>query len=88
MITAEDLAAEIENDLGYEELSSPTKFAALVAIEFAKLHVTEALRSAAKQARIIDDPGSYTGNTGSEYPPDQIVDQSSIFNSYDLSKIK
>ena len=57
-------------------------------IEFAQYHVQEALKSASEKSRIIDDPNSYTGNTGSEYPPDQIIDRESILNSYPLENIK
>jgi hypothetical protein len=56
--------------------------------QFAKAHVKAALEAAAKNAKIIDDPNSYCGNTGSEYLPDQIVDPESILNSYPLDNIK
>lgn len=56
-------------------------------LKFAKLHVQAALEAATKSARIIDDPNSYTGNTGSEYPPDQIVDEKSILHAYLLTNI-
>lgn len=39
------------------------------------------LELAAENARIIDDPNSYCGNTGSEYPPDQIVSAKSILST-------
>lgn len=58
------------------------------AIEFTKYHVEAALEAAAKKAKIIDDPNSYTGNTGSEYPPDQIVSDESILKAYPLTNIK
>lgn len=51
-------------------------------IEFAKLHVKAALEAAADKAKVVDDPYSYCGNTGSEYPPDQVVDKNSILNAY------
>lgn len=38
----------------------------------------EAIDDAAKTATVCDDPNSYTGNTGNEYPPDIIVDRKSI----------
>lgn len=57
-------------------------------IEFAKQHVELALQSANRQSRIIADPNSYTGNTGSEYPADDIVDSESILNAYPLENIK
>lgn len=57
-------------------------------IKFAKYHVQEALKEACLKSRIIDDPDSYLGNTGSEYPADQIIDRESILNSYPLTNIK
>ena len=57
-------------------------------IEFAKLHVEAALKAASEKAKIINDPDSYCGNTGSEYPPDQIISKDSILNSYLLDLIK
>jgi hypothetical protein len=59
-----------------------------IMIEFAKLHVEAALKEAINNVRIIDDPNSYCGNTGSEYPPDQILDTDAILNSYPLENIK
>jgi len=59
-----------------------------VMIEFAKMHVEAALKEAINNVRIIDDPNSYCGNTGSEYPPDQILDTDAILNSYPLENIK
>lgn len=56
-------------------------------ISFAKLHVELALQAASEKAKIIDDPNSYTGNTGSEYPADQIVDRKSILTAYPLKNI-
>ena len=38
----------------------------------------EALEDAAKKATTCEDPNSYCGNTGSEYPPDLIVNKQSI----------
>lgn len=59
-----------------------------VALEFAKHHVKLSLEEASKKAKIIEDPYSYTGNTGSEYFPDYIVDKKSILESYPLRNIK
>ena len=56
-------------------------------IEFAKIHVEQALIEASKKARQIEDPYAYTGNTGSEYPADYIIDKDSIINAYPLEKI-
>jgi hypothetical protein len=57
-------------------------------IEFAKLHVEQALKAASEKVRQIEDPYAYTGNTGSEYPADYIVDKDSILNAYPLTNIK
>jgi hypothetical protein len=57
-------------------------------IEFAKMHVQEALKEASEKVRQIEDPYAYTGNTGSEYPADYIVDKDSILNAYPLTLIK
>ena len=57
-------------------------------IEFAKLHVEAALKEASEKARQIEDPHTYTGNTGSEYPTDYIIDKDSILNAYSLTLIK
>jgi len=50
--------------------------------KFALFHVKEALEKATEKARIIPDPNSYCGNTGSEYPPDDMVDKKSIIECY------
>ena len=46
------------------------------------------MEAALTAAKIINDPNSYCGNTGSEYPPDQIIDKDSIKKSYPLTSIK
>jgi hypothetical protein len=53
-------------------------------IEFAKLHVKEALETASKKAKTKDE---WEGNTGSEYC-DTVVDRESIINAYPLDNIK
>lgn len=60
----------------------------LCMIEFAKLHVEAQAKEIVKKDEIINDPNSYCGNTGSEYPPDQIVSKNSILNAYSLTNIK
>ena len=45
-------------------------------LEFGK----QLLELAAENAKIIDDPNSYCGNTGSEYPADQIISKQSILD--------
>jgi hypothetical protein len=52
-------------------------------IEFAKLHVEQALKEASKKAQIKYE---YSGNVG-EYC-DEFVDVNSILNSYPLENIK
>jgi hypothetical protein len=76
-------AEEFFNDIKYVTYSTEEKL-----ITFAKLHVEAALKEAINNVRIIDDPNSYCGNTGSEYPPDQILDTDAILNSYPLENIK
>jgi hypothetical protein len=48
-----------------------------IMIEFGK----QLLKLAANNAKIIEDPNSYCGNTGSEYPPDKIVSKQSILDT-------
>ena len=57
-------------------------------IEFAKIKVSEALKEASENVKQIEDPYAYTGNTGSEYPSDLIIDIDSILNAYPLTNIK
>jgi hypothetical protein len=57
-------------------------------IGFAKLHIQAALKEASEKAKQIEDPYAYTGNTGSEYPADYIIDKDSILNAYALENIK
>jgi len=47
-------------------------------IEFAKLHVTAALKAASEKAQVYADEGGYS----------EFVDEQSILNSYPLEKIK
>jgi hypothetical protein len=56
-------------------------------IEFAKLKCEEQLTAILENVKTKDDY-SFCGNTGSEYPPDTIVDKDSILNAYDLNNIK
>lgn len=49
--------------------------------DIAKEACRQALELAAENATTIDDPDSYCGNTGSEYPPDIIVNKQSIINT-------
>ena len=43
--------------------------------------IKQTLELAAKNARIINDPNSYCGNTGSKYSPSQVVSKQSILNT-------
>ena len=87
--TAEEFLQNYKNDTDHyadQDYSEERLIKALQ--EFAKLHVTAALKEAINNARIIDDPNSYCGNTGSEYPQDQILDTAAILTSYPLENIK
>lgn len=64
-----------------------TKHVLEIMRRFAKYHCTEQARVIIEKARTMNDPDSYCGNTGSEYPPDVIVDRNSILNAYDLNNI-
>ena len=77
MITIEEFLNK-KNIVGMTELIAP------IMIEFAKLHVTEALIQASQQATI---QYNYYGNTGTECY-DESVDKDSILNAYPLNKIK
>jgi hypothetical protein len=57
-------------------------------IEFAKLHCEAQLKAILENVKTKEDPYSYTGNTGSEYPPDIIVDKNSIIKAYNFNNIK
>ena len=80
----------MENIPDWKELEQSGQFDsyAEMARHYTKLHVQAALQAASKKAKIIDDPTSYTGNTGSEYPAGQIVDENSILSAYPLENIK
>jgi hypothetical protein len=71
--TAELLAMQMRDSLGYNDLINPVNFASLVAIEFAKLHV-EAQIETIKQS------------DGFKYA--SFKEQDSISNAYPLDNIK
>jgi hypothetical protein len=75
--TAEDFCNE---KLGFEEYGTDIPY---FMIEFAKLHVEQALKEASEKAQIKYE---YSGNVG-EYC-DEFVDINSILNSYPLDKIQ
>jgi hypothetical protein len=83
-----DIATEIAREEQINPWDTPYQFAEEVARRACEMHVANALIAADKAAKIIDDPYSYCGNTGSEYPPDQIIDRVAIANSYPLTNIQ
>jgi len=85
-MTAEQKAEELHNliDNHYGSLQDTKN----ILIEFANFHAKAQLEAILKKAKIIDDLYSYTGNTGSEYPPDQIISEESIINAYPLTNIQ
>lgn len=84
MITAENLALQMQDTLGYDDLIDPVKFASLVATEFAKIHVQEALKEASKKVKsYVDTNGEWTSSHVSAS-----IDKSSILNAYPLTNIK
>ena len=87
-ITAKDLLSQ--NHLLIEDGKTCEAHTHLVVkqmIEFAKLKCEEQLTAILENVKTKDDY-SFCGNTGSEYPPDTIVDKDSILNAYDLNNIK
>jgi len=59
-----------------------------IAIKFAKSHCEKQAKVISEKAKTMNDPNSYCGNTGSEYPPDVVVDKDSILNAYSLDLIE
>ena len=72
---------ELYDYLGKEDISVK------MIIECIKIGQEDAIRATVKEcadkARTCNDPYSYCGNTGSEYPPDIIVDKQSILSVAD-----
>lgn len=83
-----DIATEVAREGVIDPWTTPYAFAEEVAKRACEQHVQAAMEAALKAAKIINDPNSYCGNTGSEYPPDQIIDKDSIKKSYPLTSIK
>lgn len=50
-------------------------------LELMKEACKRTLELATKNAKIINDPNSYCGNTGSEYPAEQIISKQSILDT-------
>ena len=62
-------------------ISGDYKQRILNAIKLAQIDAIDAtIKLCAEKATTMDDPRSYCGNTGSEYPPDTIVINQSILN--------
>ena len=72
---------ELHDYLGKEDISVK------MIIECIRIAQEDAIRATVKEcadkARTCNDPYSYCGNTGSEYPPDIIVDKQSILSVAD-----
>jgi hypothetical protein len=80
MITAEDFLI-LKGDKNFR-LSMSGEYISDIMIDFAKIHVTEALRQASEKAESIE--GWNTGFSGSA----SSIDKDSILNAYPLDKIK
>jgi hypothetical protein len=81
MITAEEFLIN-KGDADFR--LSEGEYISEIMIEFAQLHVKEALYEASEQAKIQYD---YSGNTGSEFC-DEYIDKDSILNAYPYNNIK
>lgn len=72
---------ELRDYLGKEDISVK------MLVECIRIVQEDAIRATVKEcadkARTCNDPYSYCGNTGSEYPPDIIVDKQSILSVAD-----
>lgn len=87
IVTAEALAEIIDNKFYQENhyywsQTEPITFAQEVAIQFAKLHLEEALKIAAKDVHYTTTRDKYRNITGVE------INKDSILNSYPLENIK
>lgn len=82
-----DIAFKVSLEKQYNPNEVPYKFAVEVAKRACAQHVEAATEAALNAAKIINDY-SNCGNTGSEYPPDQIIDKEAIKKSYPLNNIK
>lgn len=72
---------ELCDYLGKEDISVK------MLVECIRIAQEDAIRATVKEcankAKTCNDPNSYGGNTGSEYPPDIIVDKQSILSVAD-----
>lgn len=82
-----DIAFKVASETEYDPNEAPYKFAAEVAKRACAQHVEAATEAALNAAKIIYDY-SNCGNTGNEYPPDQVIDREAIKKSYPLNNIK
>lgn len=80
MLTIKEIVIKINQGISYKNAENLIR-------SKVELEVQAALKAATRKAKIIDDPNSYTGNTGSEYPPDQIISEKSILSAYPLKNI-
>ncbi len=89
MITAEEFIQKNQRPLFNEKGGSVVQH---LMIEFAKLHVIEALKQASEKAEIIYEShrrdGPYTSTMESSHYTEDSVDKDSILNAYDLDNIK
>ena len=100
--TAEEIALQIEEKASYDELVNPIIFASLVAKEFAKLHVKQALKEASEKVikdNMVDNCDDHTPYWGpcqscgkiynfKRLTKDTNTIQESILNAYPLNNIK
>ena len=91
--TAEEVALKIEESASYEQLQNPIIFASLVAIQFAKLHVTKALDQAFLniEMRVSENETNETPSFTDNYDDGYVtitVSKSSILDAYPLDNIK
>lgn len=90
MKTAEELALEMQENLGYDDLIDKVSFASLVAIEFAKLHCEAQLQAILKNIKMKEyEQGDESlcwvvDNMGDAH----VLNVESIINAYLLNNIK
>jgi hypothetical protein len=88
MKTAEELAIEIQHDSGYDVLCDPIKFATLVAIEFAKQHVTKTVDTIYKNVEFKNKHITQKCSSGIEYYHEIVVDKNHLKKIYPIENIK
>lgn len=70
----------------YRPLNKLGDMTSIQLTEAMKEYASQFIDLAAEKATTMDDPNSYTGNTGSEYPADVIVNKQSILKIKKLIK--